>query len=205
MIYKLKFHVFSVVVVLLLLSSVSFVAAQYATSQTTDITIGSDGKFTAVLDNGVKYEIQGRAGATGSVTTAVYNGNPQPTASFPHGITLSRFIVITFDMDSNDFVGAKITFSYTANDVKNLALPYSIYKYLPGSNSYVELPSTVDTATKTISITLDSVDDPLFGIGGVAVEKKDVVSTTSWIMVAIGVIAVVLLVFYLFNRLHLKA
>jgi flagellar basal body-associated protein FliL len=191
-----------IVLVLLLSLSVSLVAAQYATSKTTDITLGSDGKFNASeQDVGVSYEIQGTPGASGTVNAAVYDGNPQASAGVPSGVSLAHFVVVTFDMNASDFTSAKITISYNDSDVQNLKAPFALYKYVSTSNSYVELPSTVDTAAKTISVTLVSVDDPLFAVGGAAVTSGGL-SLSSWAIVIVVSIAVMLVAVFVVSRLR---
>jgi len=168
------------------------VEAQYTTSQTTDVILGSDGTFTATQPNvGVSYQITGTPGATGTVTADLYGANPQPTATIPSGVSLTDFIVLTFDMNSSDFTQATIAISYTASEVQNINSPYTIYKYDSPSNSYVALPSTVDTAAKTETITLNSINDPLLAIGGTTKTNNTGVSTTTWILVTISIVLIV--------------
>jgi hypothetical protein len=182
--------VFSIIALLLLYMSISLVAAQYTTQKTVDVTLGSDGTFTAdESDIGVSYEIQGTAGATGTVTASVYNGNPQATASVPSGISLKYFVVVTFDMSASDFTQATITISYSGSDVANLQQPYAVYKYLADNNSFVALPTTVDETAKTVSVTLISVDDPLLAIGGSATEAS-ILSPADWLNVSLITLAI---------------
>jgi hypothetical protein len=202
MIGKSKFGVISVIALLVLSLSVGLVAAQYTTQKTTDLVIASDGSCSvSEADLGITYVVQGMPGATGSVSAALYNGNPQPSASIPDGVALSHFVVVTFNMDASDFSQATITFSYSDNDVQNIQSPYSVYKYVPESSSFVELPSIVDTAAKTIMITLDSVDDPLFAIGG-AVVSDEPVTVVAWIIVSACVIAIVSLSVFIVTYLR---
>jgi hypothetical protein len=190
---KSKFGVLSIIALLVLSLSVGLVAGQYATQKTTDLAFATDGTCTVYeADLGITYEVQGAPGASGSVTAAIYNGNPQPSASIPDGVALSHFVVVTFDMDASDFSQATIIFNYADSDVQNIQEPYTVYKYLPASDSFVALPSVVDTVAKTITITLDSVDDPLFAIGG-AVIVDEPVEMVSWIIVVACVIAIVTL------------
>jgi hypothetical protein len=189
---KSKLGVLTIVTVLLLSFGSVAVRAQYQTEKTTNVTIGSDGTFNATeADVGISYQINGTAGATGSVTADVYNGNPQPTATIPAGASLSHFIVITFNMNANDFEGATIVISYSDSDVAGISGPYAIYKYNANSNSYVALPSTVDTVAKAMTVTVTSLSDPLFAIGG-ATESSGGVPTSTWIIIAVSVIVVVL-------------
>ena len=170
---KSKLGVLTLIFVLLLSYTVAIAAAQYTTEKTTDITISSDGTFTAdESDVGISYEIQGTPGATGSVTAAFYTDNPQTTATIPDGISLSHFVVVTFNMDANDFSSANIVISYSDSDVNGISEPYAVYKYIAETDSYVALPSTVDTDAKTITITVVSIADPLFAIGGTTVEES---------------------------------
>ena len=195
MICKSKLTVLSVVALLAIsIYSGSAVAQyeQYGTQKTTNFTIDSTGSFTATeTDIGVTYHIEGTPGATGSVTASIYSGNPQTSANVPEGVGLTKFIVITFDIDSNDFTTATITFGYTDSDLKNIEPPYMIYKYLPGANTYIEIPTTIDEQAKTMTITLTSTDDPLFAIGGSAVENTDDGSMTWIIVAAVAIIVVV--------------
>jgi hypothetical protein len=98
-------------------------------------------------------------------------------------------------MNAADFSQATITISYSSSDVQNIQSPYLIYKYTPDTNSYVKLDSTVDTASKTITITLTSIDDPLLAIGGASnMHSEPEISASSWAILVGSVIAIVLLV-----------
>lgn len=190
-----KFALIALLLMLLVSSFGGLVLAQsgYTNEVKTPVTIGSDGTFSGTAsDLGVAYTIQGKPGATGSVTVAVYNANPQTGASIPNGITLSRFIVITFDMQAADFTSANIYITYTDADVSRIQTPYTIYKYIPSSFSYVELASTVDTVNKMITITVTSIDDPLLAIGGATVATGGS-SNTAWAILAVSIIIIVFL------------
>jgi hypothetical protein len=144
---------------------------------------------------GLTYAIEGNPGATGTVTTAVYNGNPQPSADVPAGVSLSHFVVVTFDMTASDFSQATVTISYSDSDVANLQAPYSVFKYIPDTNSYVSLPTTVDTAAKTMTVTLTSVADPLLAIGGSSnVDSTAPISMWAWIAVTAAVVFAVMII-----------
>jgi hypothetical protein len=187
---------------LLIVSSFgSLVSAQsgYNNEVTTPVTISSDGTFSGMASEiGVGYSIQGVAGATGSVTAAVYNANPQSSASIPNGVTLTRFVVITFDMNAADFSSANIIITYTDDDVAGIQAPYSIYKYVPSSDSYIELTPTVDTANKMMTITVTSIDDPLFAIGGASKALGDTggYSSINLAILAVSIVVIVLLVVF---------
>ena len=145
-----KLGVIAVVTLLLLSFSLQVVlvrqSSQYTTSKTTDVTIGSTGTFNASEPAaGISYQIVGTPDATGTVTSTVYTGNPQPTADVPSGISLTSFVIVTIYMNVNDFSSATITLNYTNAMVQNIKPPYSVYKYDTKDNSYVELPSTVKT------------------------------------------------------------
>jgi len=184
--------------------SVAMVAAQYTTQKTTDITLDSHGVFLASESSvGVSYTITGAAGATGSVTAAVYDGNPQTTASIPSGVSLTHFVVITFNMSASDFTSAKIVLTYSSSDVQNLNAPYSVYKYDSNSNSYIVLPSTVDTNAKTITVTLSSLNDPLLAIGGsTATGSSGGISTLTWVVLAVAVIIIIIVAVFTVNVLR---
>jgi hypothetical protein len=188
-------------VVLLLSFSLSvLVAAQYKTEKTTDVTIGSNGTFIATESSvGVSYRIVGTPGASGTVTADVYNGNPQPTASTPNGISLTHFIFITFNINSNSFKQAKIIINYTSSEVQNLQTPYAIYKYNSETNTYAELPSTVDANAKTITVILTSITDPLLAIGGTPKTSGEI-STSEWIVIAVIVAIIVVVNVIIFSR-----
>jgi hypothetical protein len=199
---KSKLGVIAIVTLLLLSLSVSLVAAQYTTQKTTPIAIPDSGLFTAAEPEiGVTYEIRGAPGATGSVTAAVYNGNPQATATIPADVSLTRFTVITFNIAIQNFMQATLTFSYSDADVASLKAPYAIYKYISNTNSYVALPSTVDTAAKTITVTLLSIDDPLLAIGG-ATSTTGGIAEVTWAIVIVSVIAIVLVAVFVFSRMR---
>jgi hypothetical protein len=182
--------------------SVGLVAGQYTTQKTTDLVLGSDGTCSvSEADLGITYVVQGTPGASGSVTAAIYNGNPQPLASIPSGVALSHFVVVTFSMDASDFSQATITLNYAEGDVQNIQTPYSVYKYVPESDSFVALPSIVDTVAKTITISLDSVDDPLFAIGGsTEVATTSPVPVWTWVATISVIIIIVLIAVLLLKR-----
>ncbi len=152
-------------------------------------------------DAGVFYVIKGTPGASGTVTASVYNGNPQADATVPNGVSLTHFIAINFNMKASDFNSAKIIIKYSDSDVQNIQPRYEIYKYIPDTNSYVEMPSTVDTAAKTITVTLTSVDDPLLAIGGTTVEGSGI-SAVMWGAMILSVIAIILVAVLLVGRMR---
>lgn len=195
-----KFIAIALLSVLIVSSFGALVSAQseYTNEVTTPVTIGSDGTFSgSAADLGVGYSIQGLAGSTGSVTVAVYNANPQSSASTPNGVTLTRFVVITFNMDAADFSSASISITYTDADVSGIQTPYTIYKYDVSSNSYIELTPTVDTVNKMITITVTSIDDPLFAIGGASVSGGTVgVSNNNLAILVVSIVVIVLLVVF---------
>ena len=204
MISKPKTLVIAILVLLILSISAAIVAAQspYTTQKTTNVTIGSNGTFTATEPSiGVTYQITGVAGTTGTVTAGVYTGNPQPTATIPGGISLTNFIAITLNIPASDFTQAIITLTYTASEVQNIKSPYSVYKYISSSNSYVELPSTVDTTAKTITVTLTSTTDPLLAIGGTTITTSGI-ATSTWIVIVVSAIVIVIVIVLVVTRLR---
>ncbi len=199
---KSKLVCISIVTLLLVSLSIGLVSSQYSTEKTTQIQLDSHGfEQVTVEELDVTYVVDGVPGATGSIITSVYSGNPQTSASYSNEIGLSKFTVITFDMDPTEFTSATVTFNYSDSDVENLQPPYSIYKYLPESDSYVEMPTTADLDAKTLTITLTSVDDPLFAIGGTKiVESTD--GSTMWILIIAIAIVVIIGVLFLVVRLR---
>ena len=203
--HRSKLGVLSIIALLLFSLSVSVVAAQtpYIASKTTDVTVGSNGLFVASEPSvGVMFTLEGTPGATGTITTAVYSGNPQATASFPEGVSLSHFIAIVFDMNADDFTRATVTVSYNDNELAGMDEPYSIYKYLPGSDSFVALTTDVDTTAKTMTVVLTGVDDPILAIGGLTVGPPPADLTTVWVIVAVAIIIIVVLAVLLVIRLR---
>jgi hypothetical protein len=197
---KLRFQHVVIVALLLLSFSATLAAAQYTTEKTTVVTISSGGTFSATESSvGVSYLIQGAPGANGTVTDTVYSGNPQADAAIPDGISLTRFVAISFNMNADDFSQATITLNYTDSDVKDLQSPYAIYKYVPSTNDYVEMPSTVDSDAKTITATLVSINDPLLAIGGAKVSTGGFAAVT-WAIIIVAVIAVILVAVFVFSR-----
>ena len=187
-----------IVVIMLIMFSLSsvFVAAQtpYET-EVDDVSIPQSGIVTVdVPELDVSYEITGAPGATGTVTTAIYSENPNPTATVPTGIGLTNYVVVTFNMDQSDFLKAVITISYTDADVEELTIPYAVYKYIPESNSFIELTTVVDTVAKTMTITVTSIEDPLFAIGGTAAGSIPPPSATYWVFISLAIILAVILV-----------
>ena len=190
---KSRLCVLSIIALLLISLSVGFVAA-YETEKTSPFTLDENGNCIVNEEElGISYEVVGTVGANGSITTTVYEGNPQATAGIPEGIQLSKFIGIAFDMDSDDFMTATITFSYS--DTQDIQPPYSIYKYISESDSYVKLLTTVDEEAKTMTIILTNTDDPLFAVGGMGSDNILNNETTVWI--AIIVVAIIILFVFL--------
>ena len=202
--HRSKLTVISIIALLLfsLSVSVSLAAAQplYQTI-TVEVTIGSNGLFIASEpDFGVSFTIEGTPGAEGLVVIDLYNGNPQVTADVPSGVSLSHFIAIKFDMLADDFAQATVTISYSDNDLVGVDEPYSIYKYLASTDSFVALSTDVDTTAKTMTVVLTGVDDPILAVGGLTVESPPPDLTTVWVIVAVAVIIIVVLAVFLVLR-----
>jgi hypothetical protein len=195
--YKSKLLVTILLSILVISTGSSFVAAQDSyQSRTTPVTILQDGSFSASeTDIGLSYQIQGNPGATGSITAQIYNGNPQPTASIPDGVSLTHFVIIKFNMYSGDFNSAQIQITYTDEEVANLQAPFAVYKYFENSDSYVLMPNTsADTAAKTVTVTVGSIDDPLFAIGSTSSSGNiGGFSNTAWIALGASIAIIVLL------------
>jgi hypothetical protein len=185
---KSKLLVIILLSILVISTGSSFVVAQdFYRTRTTPVTVLQDGTFSASEpDIGLSYQIQGNPGATGSVTAQIYNGNPQPTASIPDGVSLTHFVVITFNMYSGDFNSAQVA---------NLQAPFAVYKYVANSDSYVLMPNTsVDTSAKTVTVTVGSIDDPLFAIGSTSsAGNTGGFSNTAWIALGASIAIIVLL------------
>ncbi len=195
---KSKLGVLSLLAILLIsLSVVVAASAQYQTEKKIDVTIGSDGTFTATQsDVGVSFVIEGTPGAVGSVTTDVYNGNPQGGATIPSGVTLTHFIGVTFNMNANDFSQATVTLAYTSADVQGIKPNYVIYEYMPDSSSYVRIASTSDANSKTLTVTLTS--SALLAIGGeTAATTNGGIPTYTWAIMAFSIIVIVVLAVFL--------
>ena len=187
----------AVPIIVLMLLAISFsnvlVAAQYPTQKTTNVTIPASGIFTAAEPElNISYEITGAPGATGTITTATYNGNPNPTATIPNDIALTNFVAVTFNMAQSDFLKAVIVISYTDADLEGITIPYTVYKYIPESDSFIELNSVVDTDAKTISITVNSIEDPLFAIGGTATSPPP--TPLPWLTIVVGIVIALIIV-----------
>jgi hypothetical protein len=194
---KSKLLVIILLSILVISTGSSFVVAQdFYRTRTTPVTVLQDGTFSASEpDIGLSYQIQGNPGATGSVTAQIYNGNPQPTASIPDGVSLTHFVVITFNMYSGDCNSAQIHITYADEEVANLQAPFAVYKYVANSDSYVLMPNTsVDTSAKTVTVTVGSIDDPLFAIGSTSsAGNTGGFSNTAWIALGASVAIIVLL------------
>ena len=133
----------------------------------TTTTISTTGveHITETNNTGISIDINGNPGTNVTVTINVYNSNPQPSATLPEGVTLTHYITVAFNMDPNNFTQATVTIHYSPSDVQGLTSPYGIYKYIPENNSYVELFTSNDLTSQTITVTLNSPNDPLFAIG----------------------------------------
>ncbi len=187
----------SVLAIVVLSLSMSVALAQYQTQQTANVTVSSSGTAhvgESSTVGGVSIDIVGTPGATGSVSTAVYAANPQPDASVPADVSLTHFVVVTFNMAASDFQRATITVSYSDADVAGLSAPYVLYKYIPETNSYVQLNAVLDTNAKTLTATVSSTTDPLFAIGGAtaAPSTPSGVPVWTWAILVVVVVGVVL-------------
>jgi hypothetical protein len=197
-----KIVVIAILALLIVTFFSSYSSAQYMPTKITNVTIHSDGTFNATApEAGISYRIVGTPGATGNVTVTFFSGNPNPTASVLNGTSLSSFIGIEFNMDPNDFSSATITFNYNDSMVQGTEQPYAVYKYDVSSDAFVEWPSTVDTVAKTITVTLTSVADPLFAIGG-AKTAINIVSTSTWLIIVAIVIIIILVNVVIFYRMR---
>ena len=179
--------------------------AQYQSQETANVTIGSNG--AAHIDQSstggvVSVDLAGAPGTTGSVSTATYIANPQPDASSPASTTLSNFVVITFNVPAANFYGANIVFHYNDATVAGITPPYTLYKYDATSNTYVLQNAVVDTNAKTITLSITSLSDPLFAIGGTSTATK----TTSgfpvlgWALIVIIIVVVIILAVLIVRR-----
>jgi hypothetical protein len=204
-----------VTAILVALLVIPAASAQYMTSDSTTVTVPSSGLVTIDQTNttSVSASIAGAAGASITFNSAVYTENPQPAASIPLGAGLTHFVVISFDVNPEDFTQANITIHYTDSDIEGLTPPIVIFKYIPESNEFVEFPSVHDAEAKTLTITLNDPNDPLFAIGGaVAVTPTSSISPTAspdatpthgpqefdvaWIAVAVVVVIIVVLALF---------
>jgi hypothetical protein len=175
--------------------STLFASAQYQTQKTADITISPSGTThigQSQTTGGITIDITGTPGATGSVSTATYTANPQPTASIPNNIELTHFVVVTFNVDPSQFQTAKITISFTDADVAGINPPYVLYKYSPSIDSYIQLTSVTDQSAKTITVTVTDPNDPLFAIGGSTVEAPPPEGVSIWVWSAVAVVVVII-------------
>jgi flagellar basal body-associated protein FliL len=182
--------------------SVGALVSTYTTEKTTNVTISSAGTFAATEPSvGASYKIVGTPGATGTVTATVYEGNPQPTANVPSGVSLTYFIAISININAHDFIQATITLNYTDSTVQNIKAPYMVYKFNSASNKYVGLTSTANTREKTITVTLNSLTDPLLAIGGAKTASGGVPAST-WIITVIAVVIIVSVNVFVFYRMR---
>jgi hypothetical protein len=200
-------RVVSILTVVLLSLSLFVVAAsaQYSSQATANVTIGSNGAGHVDQSSSggmVSIDIAGTPGTKGSVSLATYSGNPQPTASVPDNTKLIDFTVITINMPEGDFFGANIVFHYNDSNVAGISSPYLLYKYIPASNSYILQNAFVDTNAKTITLSISSLTDPLFAIGGAssATTTSPGVPALAWVLIAVIIAFAVFLVVLIVNR-----
>ena len=202
MMSKSKIGVLSIIILLLVSLSVGLSRVQaYNGPETINLDFGTSEQVTVPAPiSGVTFVVNGTLGATGSITIQNYTDNPYPAADIPTGISLGRFVQITFDISSDNFTQAQVTIAYTDNDVAGFNQPYSVYKYLETSNSYVEFPSNFDMNTNTVTVTFTDVNDPILAIGGSTGETPGPDSTVTWIIVAVSVVIVVVLAVFIVFR-----
>ncbi|XES76077.1 MAG: hypothetical protein ACBZ72_07770 [Candidatus Bathyarchaeia archaeon] len=161
----------SVLTLALMMTNLACASSDYTAHESTPVGIPPGATSTFVNQTtGVSFNITGKPGTFGTVTSTVYSGNPQPTGNTPPGVTLTNFIAIAFYFEPSDFVSANVIFHYNETDLslQNITRPYVIYKYIPSNNSFVALPTTDDPVAQTLTITLSSTTDPLFAIGNTA-------------------------------------
>jgi flagellar basal body-associated protein FliL len=177
-------------------------SSPYIARATTQVLISSNGSFFASEPNAsIAYEISGIPGAEGTVTATVYNGNPQASAATPNGISLVHFVVVTINMNDYEFVHAKISITLNNDDASSIQPPYTAYKYMASSDSFVPVPASVDMNAKTVTITLTSLDDPLFAIGGAPAAPVSQ-TASSWLILIACTIVIVLLAVVLVTYLR---
>ena len=82
--------------------------------------------------------------------------------------------------------------------------PYSIFKYNPDTNSYVEVPAALDSNAKTLTVTVASLADPLFAIGGNAAAKTEGMPASSWAILVVAIIIILVLVVFLVTRFRTR-
>jgi hypothetical protein len=170
----------------------------------TNITTDSSGSFSGTNSLGITYNVTGTPGSSGTVTATVDSSNPQVTADVPTGVSLAKFVTVTFNYPSSDFMQAVLTFSYTDSDVAALKAPYDMYKYNPSTNSYTKLNGVVDSAAKTITVTLSSTDDPLFAIGGAPNDTSKPADYTLWIAIVVVVIVILVAAVLFFSKYKIQ-
>ncbi len=189
---------------LLSFSFVAFVFAQYETQQTSNYVLPSVGvtHIEQSVSGGDRFsiDISGTPGAAGSVSTGTYAGNPQPNAAIPGNVTLTHFFAVNLNMSASEFDKANVTIHYTDNDVASVSGPYSLYKYVAGSNVYMQLPTTVDSTAKTMTVSVTSVTDPLFAIGGITIPRSDLLSYVVWTFVVVIAVVLVIAVYIIRRR-----
>jgi hypothetical protein len=195
---KKKVLAFTLMFTVLILSAAA-VADGYETI-VTDITIAPSGLFSTTDSLGITYGITGTPGSSGTVTATVASGNPQVTADVPAGVSLVKFITISFNYPSSDFTQAVLTFSYSDSDVAAIQAPYDVYKYNPTTDSYTKLNGIFDPVAETITITLNSTNDPLFAIGGATAETDAPNDYTLWIVIAVAIIIIVLVTVFVLSK-----
>lgn len=194
----------TVFVLALFCVSFSVVFGQYETQRTSYVTIASNGVShvsKTLTVGGISLDIAGTPGATGAVTTATYNGNPEAGAQIPANTKLTNFVVVTFDFEPSEFQGAAITISYTDAQVAGMVKPFDLYKYNPQTDSYVKLNAVFDASAKTLTTTVLDITDPLFAIGGTpGNEESDspvsitfIIGVVVLVAVSVFVVAVLLL------------
>ena len=201
---KSKLCSFLLLAILLVSLSFATVAAQYQFQKTTNFTIGSDGTATLTISEvGITYDIQGTPGATGSVTTIVWVGNEHPTATIPANMTLTYFLGVTIDMNANNFEQGVVTVTYTDANVAGLK-DIRVFNYVSNTNSYVEVPSSVYTNTKTITVAFDSLSNPYLAVGGLGTGAT-VNPEIPWITILVVIIIVVIVVVVVFMFLRRRS
>ena len=144
---------------------------------------------------GIAVRVRGTPGANCTLLTEIYNGNPEPTAAIPDGISLTHFAVVIINMNANQFSNVSITINYTTTDFQDIQPPYAVYEYVPGTDSFVKLPSAVDVAAKTITFTETSIVSGLFAIGGVpAAPRTEGEGAITLLLILIGAIIAIVVV-----------
>ena len=130
------------------------------------LAAGETATASYLEETGVEVTVTATTTTAGIVKTGLYVVNPYEAASMPEAITLKKFVYIAAYFPEGTISEVTATIHYTDEEAKGLLeFTITVYKYDPDSNAWKPLPTIVDKANNTATITL--TEPGTYAIGGI--------------------------------------